>query len=127
MRDQLSGGISPAAVGRGLLWGLAALVGGGVALGLVGYRTPLDPATEEWLRWGWHSAAALLGGFSAGRRATGSGWMHGALSGAVLVLAVAAIMGIASGFPPAGALLRLLGVAMVAGALGGIAGVNLRR
>ncbi len=123
-------GASPAfdlrAVGSGALWGIIAMLIASILQGLLGFRTPLAAGTEEILALIWQAIGALLAGFLAARRAPGAGWLHGGAAGLSLVLALAAVNGVATALPGLGALAKAGGIATGAGALGGIAGVNTR-
>lgn len=114
----------PGAVVAGMVWGLVLMLFGGIAQGLFGFGRPLSAGAENVLTWVWQVAGPLLAGFLAARRAAGSGWLHGAVSGAAVVLSLAAVMGVHSALPTLAALLKLAGIGTGAGALGGIAGVN---
>lgn len=115
------------AVGIGVIWALVVLVLGAFVQALVGLRSPLSESGMQVMTLGWQVLAGLFGGIQAARRAAGSGWLHGALAGAALVLVVAAIMGISSALPGLAALLKMAGIGIGSGAVGGIAGVNLGR
>ncbi|MDB4896999.1 MAG: hypothetical protein JWN15_3261 [Firmicutes bacterium] len=112
------------AVGVGVLWGIGTLLLGAVVQGIIGHNSQVGEAVLPLM---WQALATLLGGFQAARRATGSGWLHGAISGIVLVLCLAAGMGIASALPSMAILMKMAGIGAGAGILGGIAGVNLGR
>lgn len=112
------------AVGVGVLWGIGTLLLGSVVQGIIGYNTQVAEAVLPLM---WQALATILGGFQAARRATGSGWLHGATSGLALVLCLAGGMGIASSLPSMALLLKMAGIGAGAGILGGIAGVNLGR
>lgn len=103
------------AVGTGVLLGLGILMLGGIIQTMASFNLPIV----------WQVAGSLLGGFLAARRAAGSGWLHGALAGAALMLSVAAVMGVHTALPLLADLLKLAGIGTGLGALGGIAGVNL--
>ncbi|HEY3368483.1 MAG TPA: TIGR04086 family membrane protein [Symbiobacteriaceae bacterium] len=115
------------AVGMGIIWGLVVLIVGSVVQGVVGFSTPLSPQAVQTLGLAWQAAAGLLGGFGAARRASGSGWLHGAVAGMALVLAVAAVMGVSSALPTLAVVLKMAGIGTAAGMMGGIAGVNVGR
>lgn len=114
-------------VGRGTLWGLGAMLLGALIQGLVAHSSPLTEQSEAILGMVWQATGALLAGFLAARRAPGSGWLHGATSGLLLVAVLVTINGIATALPAAAALLKAAGLGAGAGALGGVAGVNTRR
>lgn len=114
-------------VGRGTLWGLGAMLAGALLQGAVAHSSPLTEQSEAILGMAWQAAGGLLAGFLAARRAPGSGWLHGGVSGLLLVAILVTVNGIATALPEAGALLKALGLGTGAGALGGVAGVNTRR
>ncbi|MGE5676341.1 MAG: TIGR04086 family membrane protein [Mycobacterium leprae] len=115
------------AVGMGVIWGLVVLIGGALVQTVIGLSSPLSTQTIEILTLVWQILAGLLGGMTAARRADTAGWLHGAVSGAALVLSIAAVMGVAQALPTLAVLLKMAGIGVVAGTVGGIAGVNLGR
>ena len=125
--DGRTGGFDIRAVGTGVLWGLGVMALGALLHGLVGYASPLSGRTEDVLTLAVQVTGPLLGGFLAARRAAGSGWLHGALAGLTLVLAIAAVMGIGSALPTLAVVLKIAGIGTGVGALGGIVGVNSSR
>jgi putative membrane protein (TIGR04086 family) len=120
-------GVDLRAVGTGMVWGLGLMVAGALLQGVVAFVKPLEPATLMVMEWVWPAVASLVGGFLAARRADGAGWLHGALSGAALVLSLGAIIGVASALPTLAWLLKMGGVGAGAGVVGGILGVNTAR
>jgi len=125
--DAKTGGFDLRAVGAGVLWGLVIMLVGALMQGLAGYASPLTGRTEDVLTLVWQALGPLVGGFVAARRAAGSGWLHGAVAGLALVLSVASVMGVASALPTLAVLLKMAGIGIGVGALGGVAGVNSAR
>jgi len=74
-----------------------------------------------------HAFAALAGGLTAGKRSEKKGWYYGVIMGVVYSLIVIIVSFLASNIAPSGRSALLLGAALLAGALGGMIGVNLRR
>jgi len=112
------------AIGVGMLWGLGLLLMAALGQGVVTFRSPVAVGTELILSIIWQLAAALLSGYFAARRASGAGWLHGALSGVALILAIAAVMGVHTALPTLAAALKMAGIGTGAGALGGVVGIN---
>jgi putative membrane protein (TIGR04086 family) len=126
--SRIGAGVDFLAVGAGIVWGLLIIVMGGLAQGIAsGLGFSPTAATELLMTLLWHALGAFVGGYLAGRRAGGLGWLHGALSGAALVLAIAAVMGVREALPELAALLKFAGIGTGAGVLGGIFGVNAAR
>lgn len=126
-RSEAAPGFDLRAVGGGILWGLGVVLAGGVIQGVAGFSTALSPVAEARLAVGLQAAGCLVGGFAAARKASGSGWLHGASAGLGLVLVVAGLMGVASAFPSMAVLARAAALGTAVGALSGIAGVNSTR
>lgn len=126
MKEESGGGpsLDLSAVGSGVLWGLILMLTGALIQGVMAYRSPLAPGAETFWTYGWQGMGSLLAGFMAGRRAGGSGWMHGGLAGAGLALSIALVMGVLTDLPAMGALLKGLGGAAGLGSVAGIGGVN---
>lgn len=119
-----SSGVDLGAVATGMAWGLGLMVLGTLSQGAWAFVKPMDPATVTAMKWVWPAVGSALGGFLAARRAAGTGWLHGALAGAALVLAIGTILGVANGLPTLAWLLKMGGVGAGAGMLGGVLGVN---
>jgi putative membrane protein (TIGR04086 family) len=117
-------GVDLRAVGSGMVWGLGLMVLGSLSQGVLDFVSPLGPDTGAVMEMVWPAAGALTGGFLAARRAAGTGWLHGVLAGAGLVLCLGTIMGVASGLPTLAWLLKVGGISAGAGVLGGVLGVN---
>lgn len=122
--DDAGSGFDLSAVGSGVLWGMMLMLVGALLQGIMAYRSPLSPGAEAFWNYGWQGMGALLSGFMAGRRAGGSGWLHGSIAGAGMALAVAGVMGVLTDLPAMAGLLKGLGGGAGLGALAGIAGVN---
>jgi len=74
-----------------------------------------------------HGFAALCGGFAAGRRSERRGWYSGVMLGVIYTLIIILVSFLASNIALSGRSAMLLGTALLAGAFGGMIGVNLRR
>ncbi|MFZ5824437.1 MAG: TIGR04086 family membrane protein [Bacillota bacterium] len=118
------GSFDLSAVGAGVLWGLMLMLLGALVQGVMAYRAPLSPSAELGWTYAWQGMGALLAGFLSGRRALGSGWLHGAAAGMGLALAAAGVMGVLTALPGLLAMLKALGLGAGLGALAGIVGVN---
>ena len=74
-----------------------------------------------------HAVSALAGGFSSGKRSERRGWYNGGLLGGIYGLLVIIVSFLASNASVSWHSLLMLGAVLVAGALGGMIGVNLKR
>lgn len=74
-----------------------------------------------------HGVCSLLGGITAGRRATRRGWYHGGLCGLVYGLVIMMIGFLSLDLTLGSHSFFLLTLALVAGAIGGMTGVNTRK
>jgi putative membrane protein (TIGR04086 family) len=113
------------AVGAGVLWGLMMMLTGSMLQGVLAYRSPLSPGAETVWTYIWQGLGALLAGYMAGRKAGGSGWLHGGMAGAGLAIVAAVVMGVLTAMPGMAGLMKALGGGAALGALAGILGVNL--
>jgi putative membrane protein (TIGR04086 family) len=116
-------GLDFRAVGIGMIWGLLLMLAGAVIQTVAATASPLSEVTVGVLKFVWQGLGALVGGYMAARRAGSSGWLHGALSGAALVMALAAVMGFDS-LPTLAYVLKSAGIGAGAGILGGVVGVG---
>ncbi|WP_054027257.1 TIGR04086 family membrane protein [Bacillus sp. FJAT-28004] len=74
-----------------------------------------------------HGCAALAGGFTSGRRSERKGWYNGAILGLLYGSIVIIISFLASNASVSVHSLLLLGAALLAGAFGGMIGVNMKK
>ncbi|BBH19284.1 hypothetical protein Back11_06290 [Paenibacillus baekrokdamisoli] len=74
-----------------------------------------------------HGLSALAGGYIAGKRSGTKGWYYGGLLGVVYGLLVLLVSFLASNTGISGRTLAMLGETLLAGAFGGIVGVNAKR
>lgn len=118
------GSFDLSAVGSGVLRGLLLMLVGALVQAVIAYRAPLSPGAEMAWNYSWQGLGALVAGFLSGRRASGSGWLHGSAAGMGLALVAAGVMGVLTSLPGLMTMLKALGVGAGLGAVGGIAGVN---
>lgn len=118
-------GLDLSAVGGGTLAGLVWLTMLGVVQGMIGHGYPLTVSLETLGAALTQGVAAVMGGIWSARRAAGSGWLHGALTGLLFAGAIACVMGIKDAFPALSAFAQRAGAATALGALGGVIGVNM--
>jgi putative membrane protein (TIGR04086 family) len=112
------------AVGIGLIWGIGVMMVSATIQAMVVFSSPLSTAMEGIMAMVWQALGAATGGLVAAKRAAGTGWLHGAITGMLLVLLVAALMGVVTALPAAAPLLKMLVISTIAGLLGGVLGVN---
>lgn len=74
-----------------------------------------------------HSISALAGGLTAGKRSERKGWYNGGLLGIIYGVIVMIVSFLAANAAPSWNSVLILGAALLAGALGGMIGVNLRK
>lgn len=74
-----------------------------------------------------HSVSALAGGFTSGKRSERKGWYNGGMLGLIYGIIVMIVSFLAANAAPSWNSAIILGAALLAGALGGMIGVNLRR
>ncbi|GMK47245.1 TIGR04086 family membrane protein [Paenibacillus glycanilyticus] len=74
-----------------------------------------------------HGFSALAGGFVSGKRSGMKGWYHGALLGLIYGITVLTIGFLAANSGLSGKSAIMLLAAMLAGAFGGMIGVNLKK
>ncbi|MDF2835939.1 MAG: hypothetical protein K0Q63_1579 [Paenibacillus sp.] len=74
-----------------------------------------------------HAASALAGGFSSGKRSERKGWYNGGLLGGIYGILVIIVSFLAENASMSWNSLLMLGAVLLAGALGGMVGVNLKR
>lgn len=117
-------GLNMRAVGMGMIWGLALMVGTSILQAIFAAVSPLSEGTVEVLALAYRGLAALVGGYVAARRATSWGWVHGAMAGTALVLSLFAVMGVGWALPTLADFLKVMGVGTLLGSLGGVVGIN---
>lgn len=74
-----------------------------------------------------HSVSALAGGFTSGKRSERKGWYNGGMLGLIYGIIVMIVSFLAANAAPSWNSALILGAALLAGAFGGMIGVNLRR
>lgn len=115
------------AIGSGVLWGLLLMLVSAVLLGIWDFRTAPSPETEAGRTLILQVVAAALSGFRAARQAGRAGVLHGLLAGLGLIAAAVVVVGVLTDLPTLVSLLKGLAAGGGAGALAGIAAVNLGR
>jgi putative membrane protein (TIGR04086 family) len=119
--------IDLAAVASGVLWGMLLLLASAVVLGVVESRFTPSPAAEAARTLFLQAVAAGLAGLRSGWLTGRAGFLHGLLAGIGLVVATALVIGVFTDLPSIVGLAKGLLVGAGAGALAGIAAVNLGR
>lgn len=117
-------GLNMRAVGIGMIWGLALMVGTAILQAVFSAISPLSEGTVSLLALAYRGLAALVGGYVAARRASSWGWVHGAMAGTALVLSLFAVMGVGWALPTLADFLKMMGVGSLLGSLGGVVGIN---
>ena len=74
-----------------------------------------------------HSLSALAGGFTAGKRSERKGWYNGGTLGLIYGILVMIVSFLAANAAPSWNSALILGAALLAGAFGGMIGVNLKK
>jgi len=108
----------------GLIWSCIWLGIGALLLSaLLAVSSLREDGILPWV-FGIHGAASLAGGFVSARRSGRKGWYFGAVSGAIYALLVVIASFLAMDTDWSLRIAALLGVACLAGAFGGMIGVN---
>ncbi|MGN7453242.1 TIGR04086 family membrane protein [Paenibacillus pasadenensis] len=111
----------------GLVFAALWLALGALLLSLLLYAGSLNESSLPAWSLGIHGAAALCGGFTSGKRSGSKGWYHGGLLGlgyGLLVLIISFLAADAGIGARTGILFLIVALA---GAFGGMVGVNLRK
>ncbi|MFD0588268.1 TIGR04086 family membrane protein [Paenibacillus sp. GCM10027627] len=74
-----------------------------------------------------HSLSALAGGFTSGKRSEKKGWYNGGLLGLIYGIIIIIVSFLAANASISWNSVLILGAALLAGAFGGMIGVNLRK
>ncbi|MUT67286.1 TIGR04086 family membrane protein [Paenibacillus sp. NEAU-GSW1] len=111
----------------GILFALIWLAAGALLLSLLLHFSNMKENNLPNLSLAVHGVSSLAGGFVSGRRSGRKGWYHGGLLGVIYGILILII-----GFLAADASLSLrsaalLGIALLAGAFGGMIGVNTKK
>lgn len=115
------------ALAAGVLWGLLLLVVSALVLGVLDFRFPPAPQAEAGRTLVVQGVAAGLAGLRAAWVAGRGGFLHGLLAGIALIAAAIVLVGIFRDLPGIAGAVRGLLLGAGAGALAGVAAVNLRR
>ncbi|MEW8977512.1 MAG: TIGR04086 family membrane protein [Symbiobacterium sp.] len=126
-----AGGNGPAvdlaALSAGVVWGLLLLVVSALLLGVLDFRFPPSPEAEAGRTLVVQGVAAALAGLRAARAAGRGGFLHGLLAGVAVMAAAIVLVGIFRDLPRLVGIVRGLLIGAGAGAVAGVATVNLRR
>lgn len=115
------------ALAAGVLWGLLLLVVSALVLGALDFRFPPEPQAEAGRTLVVQGVAAAVAGLRAAWVAGRGGFLHGLLAGIALIAAAIVLIGIFRDLPGVVGTARGLLLGAGAGAVAGIAAVNLRR
>lgn len=111
----------------GIVFSLIWLAAGALLLSLLLHFTNLKETELGNYAMGIHGLSALAGGFTAGKRSERKGWYNGGMLGVVYGLIVMVVSFLAQNASLSWNSAALLGLALLAGAFGGMIGVNLRK
>ncbi|WP_028611799.1 TIGR04086 family membrane protein [Paenibacillus harenae] len=111
----------------GVLFSIVWLAAGALLLSLLLHFTEIKESSLSGSAFLVHAAAALAGGFTAGRRSEKKGWYHGSILGLLYGIIIIIVSFLAQNASLSWHSFLLLGTALLAGALGGMIGVNLRK
>jgi len=115
------------ALAAGVLWGLLLLVVSALVLGVLDFRFPPAPEAEAGRTLVVQGVAAAIAGLRAAWVAGRGGFLHGLLAGIALMAAAIVLVGIFRDLPGLMGTARGLILGAGAGAVAGVATVNLRR
>jgi putative membrane protein (TIGR04086 family) len=111
----------------GVLFSIIWLAAGALLLSLLLHFTSMQESSLPSNALLVHGCASLAGGFTTGRRSENKGWYNGAMLGLLYAVIVIIISFLASNATISMHSAVLLGVSLLAGAFGGMIGVNMRR
>lgn len=111
----------------GITYALIWLAIGALILSLLLQFTSMKESSLTSMAYIIHGASSLFGGFAAGKRSENKGWSRGGLLGILYGLIVILISFLASDISLSLHSFLLLLTVVVAGAFGGMIGVNLRK
>lgn len=121
----------PPIIGSPLLAGIAFsiiwLAAGALLLSLMLHLTSMKESNLGTYALLVHSISSLAGGLTAGKRSERKGWYNGSLLGCIYGVMVMIVSFLAANVAPSWNSALILGAALLAGALGGMIGVNLRK
>jgi len=115
------------AIGSGVLWGLLLMLVSAMLLGVWDFRAAPSPETEAGRTIVLQVVAAALSGFRAAWLAGRAGILHGLLAGLGLIASAVVVIGVLTDLPTMVSLLKGFIAGGGAGALAGVAAVNLGR
>jgi putative membrane protein (TIGR04086 family) len=111
----------------GVLFSLIWLAAGALLLSLFLHFSAMTESSLPSYAYIVHAAAALAGGFTAGKRSERKGWYNGTLLGFIYGAIIIIVSFLASNAPLSWHSLFLLGASLLSGAFGGMIGVNLKK
>ncbi|WP_424768797.1 TIGR04086 family membrane protein [Paenibacillus sp. sgz302251] len=111
----------------GVLYSIIWLAVGALLLSLLLHFTEMKESSLPSHAFLIHAVASLTGGFAAGKRSESKGWYNGSLLGLLYGIIIMIVSFLASNASISIHSLLLLGVALLAGAFGGMIGVNMRK
>lgn len=111
----------------GLAYALIWLAAGALLLSLLLHLTDMKESELGTYAMIVHGCSSLAGGFTCGKRSFRRGWYNGALLGVLYGIIVIIVSFLAVNASISLHSLLMLGVVLLAGALGGMVGVNMSR
>ncbi|MBD2870424.1 TIGR04086 family membrane protein [Paenibacillus arenilitoris] len=111
----------------GVLFSIVWLAAGALLLSLLLHFTDMKESSLPSSAFLVHSFAALAGGFTAGKRSEKKGWYHGSILGLLYGVMIMIVSFLAQNASLTWHSALLLGAALLAGAFGGMIGVNLKK
>ncbi|CAM4131092.1 TIGR04086 family membrane protein [Paenibacillus alkaliterrae] len=111
----------------GVLFSIIWLAAGALLLSLFLHFSEMKESSLPAYAFSIHAVSALAGGFTAGKRSESKGWYNGSLLGLLYGTIIIIVSFLASNTSLSWHSASLLGAALLAGALGGMIGVNLKK
>lgn len=111
----------------GVLFSLIWLAAGALLLSLFLHFSDMKENSLPGYAFLVHALSSLAGGFTAGRRSENKGWYNGSLLGLIYAAIIIMVSFLASDASLTWHSASLLGASLLAGAFGGMIGVNMKR
>lgn len=111
----------------GVIFSLIWLAAGALLLSLLLHFTSMKESNLGLYTLIVHAVSALAGGLTSGKRSERKGWYNGSILGLLYGVIVLIVSFLSSNASITWQSIILLGAALVAGAFGGIVGVNLKK